>query len=60
MPVREDDLLTMQTKELQNGRLAMLAVAGFVAQELVDGRGIFEHLEYTGYIQSSVGYTKYY
>jgi hypothetical protein len=38
------DLDTMQTKELSNGRLAMLAVAGFVAQELVDGKGIIEHL----------------
>jgi len=35
----------MQTKELQNGRLAMLAAAGFMAQELVDGKGILEHLE---------------
>jgi hypothetical protein len=35
---------TMQTKELQNGRLAMLAAAGFMAQELVDGKGILEHL----------------
>jgi Chlorophyll A-B binding protein len=34
----------MQTKELQNGRLAMLAAAGFMAQELVDGKGIWEHL----------------
>lgn len=34
----------MQTKELQNGRLAMLAAAGFMAQELVDGKGILEHL----------------
>jgi len=33
----------MQTKELQNGRLAMLAAAGFLAQELVDGKGIVEH-----------------
>ena len=33
----------MQTKELQNGRLAMLAAAGFLAQELVDGKGILEH-----------------
>jgi hypothetical protein len=36
--------LTLQNKELQNGRLAMLAAAGFMAQELVDGKGIFEHL----------------
>jgi hypothetical protein len=33
----------MQTKELQNGRVAMLAVTGFMAQELVDGKGIFDH-----------------
>ena len=34
----------MQTKELNNGRLAMLAVAGFIAQELVNEKGIFENL----------------
>ena len=33
----------MQAKDLQNGRLAMLAAAGFMAQELVDGKGIVEH-----------------
>jgi len=37
----------MQTKELQNGRLAMIAAAGFMAQELVDGKGIMEHLQLT-------------
>eukprot|EP00594_Rhizosolenia_setigera_P016948 CAMPEP_0178954354 /NCGR_PEP_ID=MMETSP0789-20121207/8938_1 /TAXON_ID=3005 /ORGANISM="Rhizosolenia setigera, Strain CCMP 1694" /LENGTH=37 /DNA_ID= /DNA_START= /DNA_END= /DNA_ORIENTATION= len=35
----------MQTKELQHGRLAMLAAAGFLAQEAVDGKGIIEHLQ---------------
>ena len=34
----------MATKELQHGRLAMLAAAGFLAQEAVDGKGIIEHL----------------
>jgi hypothetical protein len=38
------ELKLMQTKELQNGRLAMLASAGFMTQELVDGKGIVEHL----------------
>lgn len=42
-PENPDEFLTLQTKELQNGRLAMLAAAGFMAQELVDGKGIVEH-----------------
>jgi len=32
------------TKELQNGRLAMLAAAGFIAQELVNHKTISETL----------------
>jgi len=31
----------MQTKELNNGRLAMLATAGIIAQELVTGQKVF-------------------
>jgi len=42
-PSDPDELNTMQTKELQNGRLAMIAASGFMAQELVDGKGIIEH-----------------
>mmetsp|Transcript_13258 Transcript_13258/g.25918 ORF Transcript_13258/g.25918 Transcript_13258/m.25918 type:complete len:258 (+) Transcript_13258:73-846(+) len=34
----------MQNKELNNGRLAMLAVAGFMAQELANGKTIYENL----------------
>ena len=43
MPEDPEEFFEMQTKELQNGRLAMLAAAGFLAQEAVDGKGIFEH-----------------
>jgi hypothetical protein len=45
-PTDPEELKIMQTKELQNGRLAMLAAAGFMAQELVDGAGILEHFAY--------------
>ncbi|KAJ1458928.1 fucoxanthin chlorophyll a/c protein, LI818 clade [Pelagophyceae sp. CCMP2097] len=34
----------MHTKELQNGRLAMIGAAGMVAQELVNGKEIFVNL----------------
>jgi len=34
----------MQSKELNNGRLAMIAIAAFVAQELVSKDEIFEHV----------------
>jgi len=46
MPEDDEDFAIMQTKELQNGRLAMLAAAGFLAQEAVDGQGIIEHLQH--------------
>jgi hypothetical protein len=45
MPGDAEEFYVMQTKELQNGRLAMLAAAGFLAQEAVDGKGIIEHLQ---------------
>ena len=44
-PEDSEELFIMQTKELQNGRLAMLAAAGFMAQELVNGQGIIENLQ---------------
>merc|ERR1719215_1527594 len=43
-PEDPEAFFEMQTKELQNGRLAMLAASGFMAQELTDGQGILEHL----------------
>merc|ERR1719464_1827427 len=42
-PEDPEELDEMITKELQHGRLAMLAAAGFLAQEAVDGKGILEH-----------------
>jgi len=42
-PEDPEEFNIMATKELQNGRLAMLAAAGFLAQEAVDGKGILEH-----------------
>ncbi|GLC43994.1 hypothetical protein PLESTB_000217800 [Pleodorina starrii] len=43
-PTEPEALKEMQTKELNNGRLAMIAIAAFVAQELVEQTEIFEHL----------------
>ena len=40
-PDDEAEFLELHTKELQNGRLAMLGWAGMVAQELVNGQEIF-------------------
>jgi len=43
-PDEPEALKVMQTKELQNGRLAMIAAAGCLAQELASGKGILENL----------------
>lgn len=40
-PTSEAALLEMQTKEINNGRLAMMAVAGIVGQELATGQPLF-------------------
>jgi hypothetical protein len=42
-PKDSEELNTMITKKLQNGRSAMIVAAGFLAQEAVDGKGILEH-----------------
>ncbi|CAM9579185.1 unnamed protein product, partial [Hapterophycus canaliculatus] len=39
-PKTEADLVTMQTKELNNGRLAMIGIAGMLVQELVNPANI--------------------
>jgi len=43
-PEDAEEYAVMQTKELQNGRLAMLGAAGMIAQELVNGEEIFVNL----------------
>jgi hypothetical protein len=40
-PTDPKELKEMQTKELNNGRLAMLAAAGMIAQEFVTGQKLF-------------------
>jgi len=40
-PKAEKDLMAMTNKELNNGRLAMLAAAGIIAQEWATGKTVF-------------------
>jgi len=43
-PEDPSEFMELHTKELQNGRVAMIGVAGMVAQELVNGKEIFVNL----------------
>lgn len=45
-PEKAEDFANMQTKELSNGRLAMIAVAGMCVQELVNGKPVLEDLPF--------------
>lgn len=40
-PTSLAELKEMQEKEINNGRLAMIAIAGMVGQELVTGHKLF-------------------
>jgi len=42
-PTNAADFADRQARELSNGRLAMLAAAGAIAQELVNGKGLLEN-----------------
>lgn len=43
-PKSDEALFELQTKELKNGRLAMLGVAGMNYQAILTGQGVFEQL----------------
>merc|ERR1712127_333981 len=43
-PKDAEGFANLQTKELNNGRLAMLAAAGMCVQEQINGKGILENL----------------
>lgn len=40
-PKNEEEFVVIQNKEINNGRLAMLATAGMIAQELATGKKLF-------------------
>jgi len=40
-PTSKAELAEMQSKELNNGRLAMIGIAGMVVQELISGQKLF-------------------
>jgi len=43
LPEDPKERYELQTKELNNGRLAMIAVAAFTVQELISGKELFKH-----------------
>merc|ERR1711865_431318 len=45
-PAKAEDFANMQAKELSNGRLAMLAVAGMCVQELINGQPVLADLPF--------------
>ena len=49
-PKDPEEFERMQVRELQNGRLAMLAVAGEIAQELVNGKPLLINLQDSGFV----------
>mmetsp|Transcript_27635 Transcript_27635/g.46779 ORF Transcript_27635/g.46779 Transcript_27635/m.46779 type:complete len:231 (-) Transcript_27635:46-738(-) len=53
-PTNAKDFANMQTKEIQNGRLAMLGWAGMCSQELVNHRTILGTIDFYNKIYSGV------
>merc|ERR1719265_325187 len=44
-PSDPKELLELQNKEINNGRLAMIATAGIIVQELINGQKVFDTLD---------------
>jgi hypothetical protein len=53
-PSDGQEFASMQTKELQNGRLAMLGAAGMCAQELVNHKTILETFDFYQKVYSGI------
>lgn len=53
-PTDPEKFSDMQTRELQNGRLAMIGVAGFCSQELVNHKTILDTIDFYQKVYSGV------
>merc|ERR1712013_772899 len=53
-PKNAKDFANMQTRELQNGRLAMLGVAGMCSQELVNHKTIMATIDFYQKVYSGI------
>ena len=53
-PADSKEFATMQTKELQNGRLAMIGVAGMCAQELCNHKTILATYDFYSKVYSGI------
>jgi hypothetical protein len=53
-PTGAKDFASMQTKELQNGRLAMLGVFGMCSQELVNHKTILDTIDFYQKVYSGI------
>jgi len=53
-PTNPKDFADMQTKELQNGRLAMIGVAGMCAQELCNHKSIMATIDFYNKVYSGI------
>eukprot|EP00980_Cylindrotheca_fusiformis_P022946 scaffold9948_cov129-Cylindrotheca_fusiformis.AAC.14 len=53
-PVDPARFADMQTRELQNGRLAMIGVAGFCSQELINHKTIFDTIDFYQKVYSGI------